>query len=290
MSTERRNPRSVDIDLFPTERILRIINAEDALVPGAVAGAIPEISKVVELAVESLNSDGRIFYVGAGTSGRIAAVDAVECPPTFGIPSERVQAIVAGGQKALMHASETSEDDRGKAAASLKSKGLTKNDLVIGIAASGNTPYTLAALEFSKAKGAKTAALVCIENSPMSKIAGVTICVAVGPEIITGSTRMKAGTAHKLVLNMISTAAMIRSGKAFGHWMVDLKPVSLKLKARAVRIVCGLGGVSPARARALLARAGGDAKAAVLMARLGLGPSQARKRLEESGGFLRSAL
>ena len=290
MSTERRNPRSVDIDLFPTERILRIINAEDALVPGAVAGAIPEISKVVELAVESLNSDGRIFYVGAGTSGRIAAVDAVECPPTFGIPSERVQAIVAGGQKALMQASETSEDDRGKAAASLKSKGLTKNDLVIGIAASGNTPYTLAALEFSKAKGAKTAALVCIENSPMSKIAGVTICVAVGPEIITGSTRMKAGTAHKLVLNMISTAAMIRLGMTYSNWMINVSMTNRKLRDRGAHMLQEILGVKPAEAERLVEASGGRLKVAVVMGATGCCHKEAERSLAESKGNLRKVL
>src|SRR5215831_12261340 len=198
MTTERRNPRSVDIDLFPTERILKIINAEDAAVANAVATAIPDLARLVDLAATCVRAGGHIIYVGTGTSGRIAILDAAECPPTFGAPADWVQAVIAGGTKAYAQPMEGSEDDQERATLDLKAKKLTKSDLVIGIAASGNTPYTQAALEFAKTKGAKTAAIVNVENSAMSKIADLTACVPVGPEIITGSTRMKAGTAQKL--------------------------------------------------------------------------------------------
>ncbi len=290
MSTERRNPRTVDIDLFPTERILKIINGEDALVPAAVASAIPEIAKVVELAVDSLNSDGRIFYVGAGTSGRIAAVDAVECPPTFGIPPEWVQAIVAGGPRSFVQAIEGSEDDGEKAAADLKPKKLTKNDLVIGVAASGSTPYTLAALEFAKSKGAKTAAVVCAENSPISKLVDITVHVAVGPEIITGSTRMKAGTAHKLILNMISTATMIRLGMTYGNWMINVSMTNRKLRSRGTHMLQEILGVKPNEAERLVEASGGKLKVAVVMGATGCGRKEAERNLAESKGNLRKVL
>src|ERR1051326_6027455 len=184
---ERRNPRSVDIDLFPTERILKIINAEDALVAGAVGAAIPDIARVVDLGFQSIRDGGHVIYTGTGTSGRIANLDAIECPPTFGTPPEWVQAVLAGAPKAFTQAIEGSEDNTDKAAADLKAKKLTKNDLLIGVYASGSTPYTHAAIEFALSKGAKTAAIVCAENSPIAKIAGVTVYLAVGPELITGS-------------------------------------------------------------------------------------------------------
>src|SRR5262245_16780100 len=205
MTTERRNPRSVDIDLFPTERILRIINAEDAAVAGMVAATIPEIAKAVHWSVEAIRSGGRVLYVGAGSSGRMALSDAVECPPTFGSPPEWIQAIIAGGAKATGQSLEGIEDNREKAEADLRSKKINSKDLVLGLAASGKTPYTLAALEYARSKGARTIAIVSTPDSPMSKISDVVVCVPVGPEVITGSTRMKAGTAQKFVLNMIST-------------------------------------------------------------------------------------
>jgi len=232
VTTERRNPRSVDIDLFPTERVLKIINAEDALVAGAVAAVIPEIAKLVEVAVLSIRSGGHVIYVGAGTSGRIAITDAAEIPPTFSAPAEWVQAVIAGSTKSFAKAMEGAEDDREKAAIDLKAKKLTEKDLVIAIAAAGTTPYTLAALEFAKSKAAKTAAIVCSENSPMSKIADITVHLAVGAEIITGSTRMKAGTAQKMVLNMISTATMIRLGMTYSNWMINVSMTNEKLRER----------------------------------------------------------
>src|SRR6185295_2784300 len=252
MTSERRNPRSVDIDLFPTERILKIINAEDALVAGVVASAIPDIAKLVELAVQSVRAGGRVIYVGSGTSGRIANLDAAECPPTFSSPPEWVQAVMAGGAKAFSQAIEGSEDDRNKAAVDLKPRKLTKNDLVIGVAATGSTPYTQAALEFAKTKGAKTAAIVCVENSPMAKVAGLTVLTPVGAEVITGSTRMKAGTAQKFVLNMLSTTMMIRLGMTYSNWMINVGMTNQKLRERGRHMLEEILGVKGSDAEKLV--------------------------------------
>jgi N-acetylmuramic acid 6-phosphate etherase len=290
MTTERRNPRSVDIDLFPTERILKIINAEDALVAAAVAEAIPDIAKVVDLAAASIKSGGHILYIGTGTSGRIATVDAAECPPTFGIPPEWVQAVMAGGPKALVLASEGFEDDREKAASDLKSKKLTKNDLVIGIAASGVTAYTHAALEFARSKGAKTVALVCAQNTPMSKTADLTIYTPVGAEVITGSTRMKAGTAQKLVLNMISTATMIRLGMTYSNWMINVNMTNKKLLDRGRIILQEILGVKPDEAAKLVEASGGRLKVAVIMGATGCNRKEAEQHLADSGDNLRKVL
>src|SRR5881396_2633789 len=290
MITERRNPRSVDIDLLPTERVLKIINADDALVANVVASAIPQIAKVVETAAECIRSGGRIIYIGAGTSGRLAILDAVEIPPTFSTPPEWIQAVMAGGAKALPHAIEGSEDDRARAAADLKSKKLTKDDLVIGIAASGNTPYTHAAVEFAKSKGAKTVAVVCVENSPMSKTADLTIQTLVGPEVITGSTRMKAGTAQKLVLNMISTATMIRLGMTYSNWMINVSMTNIKLRERGAQILREVLGVNAEEARQLSEASGGKLKLAVIMGTLGCDRKEAERHLAAGNGNLRKVL
>lgn len=290
MTPERRNPRSVDIDLFPTERILKIINTEDALVAGAVATAIPEIAKLVDHAVQCVRAEGRVIYVGTGSSGRIAIIDAVECPPTFGTDPESIQAVMAGGAKAFTKSTEGSEDEREKATADLKSKKLTKNDLVIGVAASGSTPYTLAALDFARTKGAKTAAIVCVENSPMSKIADLTIHTTVGAEVITGSTRMKAGTAQKLVLNMFSTTLMIRLGMTYGNWMINVGMTNQKLRGRGKHILQEILGVPPDEADKLVAASGSNLKVAVIMGATGCDRKAAEKRLAESNGNLRTVL
>ena len=290
MTHERRNPHSVDIDLFPTERILKIINAEDALVAGAAAAAIPDIARLVDAAVQCIRSKGHIIYVGTGTSGRIAIIDAVECPPTFGTPPESIQAVMAGGVKAFAQSIEGSEDEVEKAASDLKSKKLTESDLVIGIAASGSTPYTAAALEFAKSKGARTAAIVCAENSPLSKIAEITVCTTVGPEVITGSTRMKAGTAQKLVLNMLSTTLMIRLGMTYGNWMINVGVTNHKLRNRGKHILQEILGVKPDDAEKLVAASGANLKVAVIMGATGCDRREAEKRLAESDGNLRSVL
>jgi len=288
--SERRNPRSVDIDLFPIERILKIINAEDALVAGAVAAAIPDIAKLVDLALQSIRAGGRVISVGAGTSGRIANLDAIECPPTFSTPPEWVQAVIAGGAKAFTEAIEGSEDNREKAAADLKSKRLTKNDLVIGISASGATPYAHAALEFAKGKGAKTAAVVCAENSPMSRVSAVTVYVAVGPEIITGSSRMKAGTAQKFVLNMVTTTMMIRLGMTYSNWMINVSMTNQKLRERGKHILQEILGVTPDEAAKLVEASGSNLKVAVIMGATGCDRKEAEKLLTVSNGNLRNVL
>jgi N-acetylmuramic acid 6-phosphate etherase len=290
MSTERRNPKSVDIDLFPTERILKIINAEDASVPAAVAAAIPDIAKAVDMAVQAVELQGRIFYMGAGTSGRMAVLDAAECPPTFGTPKEMVQALMPGGAKAFTQADEGTEDDSERAAADLKIKKVSGKDVVFGIAASGTTPYTLAGLQFAKSKGAKTVAVVCIDNSPMSKAADVTIYTAVGPEVITGSSRMKAGTAQKLVLNMISTAAMIRLGMTYSNWMINVSMTNRKLRERGKNILQEILAVTPDQAGELVEKSGGALKVAVIMGAMGCTREEAEERLSESKGHLRRIL
>jgi len=290
MSAERRNPNSVDIDLYPTERILKIINSEDAGVAAAVAIAIPEIAKAVNLAVTAIQDGGRILYVGAGTSGRIALVDAAECPPTFSSPPEWVQAVVAGGTKAVTEAVEGLEDDRSLAEADLRDRSLTAKDLVIGIAASGKTPYTHAALEYAKHLKAATVAVVAAADSPMAKTADVAICVPVGPEIITGSTRMKAGTAQKLVLNMISTAMMIRLGMTYSNWMINVSMTNQKLQQRGIQILREILGVNADEAQVLSEASGGKLKLAVIMGTLGCDRKEAEQRLADGKGNLRKVL
>jgi N-acetylmuramic acid 6-phosphate etherase len=290
VTTERRNPRSVDIDLFPTERVLKTINAEDALVPGAVAAAIPDIAKLVDAGLQAIRAGGQVIYVGAGTSGRIAITDAAEIQPTFSAPPEWIQAVIAGGTKALAKASEGLEDEKDKAAADLKSKKLSKNDLVIGVAATGTTPYTLAALEFAAGKEAKTAAIVCAENTPMSKVADITVHVPVGPEVIAGSTRMKAGTAQKLVLNMFSTALMIRLGMTYSNWMINVSMTNRKLRERGKQILQEILGVKPAEAEELVEESGANLKVAVIMGAAGCTRAQAEARLAKANGNLRSIL
>jgi len=290
VTTERRNPRSVDIDLFPTERVPKIINGEDALVANAVGTVIPDIAKLVDLGVQAIRSGGHVIYVGAGTSGRLAMTDAAEIPPTFSAPSDWVQAVMAGGAKAFGKATEGSEDDREKTATDLKSKKITKHDLVVGVAATGSTPYTLAALEFAKGKSAKTGAIVCTENSLMSKVADVTVYVPVGAEVITGSTRMKAGTAQKLVLNMFSTALMIRLGMTYSNWMINVSMTNQKLRDRGKHILQEILGVRENDAEKLVEASGANLKVAVVMGATGCDRKEAEKQLVLANGNLRAVL
>jgi len=269
---------------------LKIINAEDAQVANAVAAAIPEIASVVDQAAQSIRAGGRVIYVGAGTSGRLAVIDSTECPPTYGSPPEWLQAVMAGGARAFTHAVEGSEDNREKAAADLKPKKLTKNDLVIGIAASGSTPYTHAALEFAKSKGAATAAVVCVEDSPMSKAADITVYTAVGPEVVTGSTRMKAGTPQKLVLNMISTATMIKLGMTYSNWMINVSMTNRKLRERGTHILQEIMGVKADEAARLVEASGANLKVAVVMGATGCTRQEAETRLAEANGHLRTVI
>jgi len=287
MSTERRNPRSVDIDLYPTERILRIINTEDASVANVVGVAIPELVKVVDLAVDAIKSGGRVLYVGAGTSGRLALLDAAECPPTFGVAAETIQAVFAGGAKAFAQAKEDAEDDTEQAVTDLKAKKVSSLDIVIGLAASGHTRYTLSALEFARSRSAKTVAIVSVIGSPMSKMADVTVNLPVGPEVITGSTRMKSGTAQKMALNMISTATMVRLGMTYSNWMINVAMTNQKLRDRGVQVLREILGLHDDELKKLVENSGGDLKVAVVMGALSCDRKHAEKLLSENGGNLR---
>jgi len=287
--TEDRNPRTAGLDRMDTRRILEILNDEDRTVGVAVARALPEIVRVVDLSVEALARGGRLVYLGAGTSGRLAALDASEVPPTFGFPPDRVIAILAGGDEALLRAVEGAEDDALEAVARMRDIAVGPPDLVLGISASGTTRFVLGGLGEARERGATTALLTCGTRPPQG-LWHVTVAVETGPEAVTGSTRLKAGTATKLVLNMVSTAAMVRLGRVYDNLMVDVAPTNEKLRRRAVRIVEAAAGVPPDRAREALARCGGEVRAAVVSLRRGLGPEESRARLAAHGGDLRRAL
>jgi N-acetylmuramic acid 6-phosphate etherase len=251
---------------------------------------VPQIAKAVDQAVEAIRRGGRVLYVGAGSSGRIGALDAAECPPTFSAPPEWVEAVIAGGAKALVHAMEGAEDDPVKAASDLKARKISSKDFVIGLAASGKTPYALGALEYAKSKSARTAAVVAVQDSPMARIADIVIETLVGPEILTGSTRMKAGTAQKLVLNMLSTTAMIRLGMTYSNWMINVTMTNTKLRTRGVHMLREILGVSLDEAEKLSEGSGGKLKVAVLMGATGCSRKDAEQRLESANGNLRKIL
>ena len=279
LTTEKRNPRSADIDSRSTLSIVRTINSEDALVAPAVGKAARAIAAAVELIVKSLRAGGRVFYVGAGTSGRLGVLDASECPPTYGVPRTMVQGIIAGGRRALVRSVEGAEDDPQAAAAELRKRRLSARDCVVGIAASGVTPFVHGAIDQARKVGAASVFVTCAPQAVADITAGVIIAVVVGPEVVTGSTRMKAGTASKLVLNTLTTAAMIKLGKVYGNLMVDLRATNVKLRDRAERIVQQSAGVGRPTARRLLQAAGGRAKVAILMHLLGVNAASARKLL-----------
>jgi N-acetylmuramic acid 6-phosphate etherase len=288
--TEQANPASAAIDTVSTAEMLRIINAEDRLVPGAVGREIPNIARAVDAIVRALQAGGRLFYIGAGTSGRLGVLDASECPPTFNVPPDLVQGIIAGGEAALTRATEATEDDPAAGARDLALHGFSARDLLVGIAASGRTPYVLGAIAAARAQGAMTVGLSCTPDSELSRAAEIAITPLVGPEVIAGSTRLKAGTAQKLVLNMLSTGAMIRLGYVFGNLMVNVQPTNEKLAERARRIVAGQAGVTTQRSAELLQAAGGNVRLAILMGRAGCSLGQAENLLAESGGRLAPAL
>jgi N-acetylmuramic acid 6-phosphate etherase len=287
--TEQRNPRTRDIDLADTETILRLINDEDRTVPGVVGGQIGAIAQAVALAEASLRRGGRIVYLGAGTSGRLGVLDAAECPPTFGTDPAQVVGVVAGGLATLVQAQEGVEDREAGAVDDLRAVSLDARDTLVAITASRRTPYVVAGLRYARACGAATVFVTC--NEPPQEIeADVVIAVIVGPEVVAGSTRMKSGTAQKLVLNMISTATMIRLGKTYENLMVDLRPMSRKLEARARGILTTLLGISAAEAASLLGAADGSVKRALFMGLAGCGAEEAETRLAAAGGVLRRAL
>lgn len=289
--TEQRNPRTAEIDLASPLEIVDLINAEDRGIAGAVATQRTEIARAIEWAEAAIRAGGRLFYAGAGTSGRLGVLDASEIPPTFGASPELVQGIIAGGSAALTRSQEGAEDRPDGARADVDAAGVRAGDFLIGIAASGTTTYVREAIAHAKSLGARTAILAC--SPPPAEtlaVADLAIVVITGPEVVTGSTRMKAGTATKLVLNTISTGAMIRLGKTYGNLMVDLKASNVKLNDRSERIVAEVCAVSRDDARALLDRAGGSVKVAIVMQRMGLDRSAAEAKLAESGGLIRRAV
>ncbi len=288
--TEQRNPASERIDSLPTEQMLAVINGEDAKIAASVHAAIPEIGRAVDAIAGRMRQGGRLFYIGAGTSGRLGVLDASECRPTFNIPQEMVQGIMAGGEAALVRATETSEDDAAAGVRDLRKRGFRPSDSVVGIAASGRTPYVLGAIDWARGEGAFTAGISCSPNSELSRRAEVGIELLVGPEVLTGSTRMKAGTATKLALNMISTGVMIRLGYVYGNLMVNVQPTNDKLCDRAQRIIVEAAGVDMARAAQLLNDSGKNVRVAILMAKRGLNRDEAAALLERNGGRLAEAL
>ena len=289
--TEQRNPRSSRIDQMATLAIVDLINAEDRLVAAAVGAQREAIARAIDLVVDGLRSGGRLIYVGAGTSGRLGVLDASEMPPTYRTEPDLVQGVIAGGYEALLRAQEGAEDHPEDGAQAMDDRNVGENDFVLGIAASGTTPYVHGALQRARERGARTGFLLCTPPSEqLLREHDVVIAPLVGPEVITGSTRMKAGTATKMVLNMLSTAAMVQTGKVYGNLMVDLQVTCQKLQDRGERILMDTLGVAREEAVALLDAAGGHVKTAIVMARLGLDAEAARRRLEEAGGSLGALL
>ncbi len=288
--TEARNPKTSRLDQLSTQEILRLINAEDATIAGVIRRQTPLIAGAVELFVETFSSGGRVFYIGAGTSGRLGVLDAAECPPTFGTDPEQIIGVIAGGRGTLIRSREGIEDKTGAATRDLKRHSFSKDDFLIGIAASGRTPYTLAGLAYARSIGARTAFICANPTGSLQADVDVLIPVVLGPEVIAGSTRMKAGTAQKLILNMISTTAMVRLGKTYGNLMVDLQATSEKLTERSRRILMVAADVDYEEAGNLLNKARGQVKTALVMVLTGCTAAQARKRLKKADGFVRNAL
>lgn len=288
--TEQSNPASERIDSLPTAEMLAIMNGEDQKVAAAVAAEIPRIAEAVDEIVRRAQTGGRLFYIGAGTSGRLGVLDAAECPPTFHVSPDVVQGIIAGGEPALARATEASEDDPEAGRRDLLARGFLPADSLVGIAASGRTPYVLGAVDEAKRLCALTVGISCTPDSPLGRAAHIAITPLVGSEVIAGSTRMKAGTATKLVLNMISTAVMVRLGYVYGNLMVNVQPRNSKLRDRATRIVAECGQVNYEVAGELLTEAADRVAVAILMARLGLDRVAAEERLAEAGGRLAEAL
>jgi N-acetylmuramic acid 6-phosphate etherase len=289
-STEQRNPRSRGLDLKSTREILRIINREDARVPAAVARELPRIARAVDVIARALGRGGRLIYVGAGTSGRLAMLDAAECPPTFGISPRVVQAVVAGGRQALVRSVEGAEDSAGQGARDIAARRVTRKDVVVGLAASGSTPYVLGALAYARRRGATTIGVTSNRRSALTRVAHIVIAPEVGPEVLAGSTRMKAGTAQKLVLNMLSTAAMIRAGRVYDNWMIGVALTNRKLRERGLRILREATGATVEEAARALRQAGHNLRAAFLMLETGRSAAEARPRLRWAGGNVRKAL
>ncbi len=290
LGTEKRNEKSMDLDERTTFEILSLMNEEDRRVPEAIQKQLNEISMLVDQTIEGIKNGGRLIYVGAGTSGRLGVLDAAECPPTFGVDSSLVVGLIAGGEKAFIHAVEGAEDSLTLGEEDLKSIKLNKNDVVVGIAASGRTPYVIGALQYAKQVGAVTGSIACNESAPISREAKYPIEVATESEVLTGSTRLKAGTAQKLVLNMISTATMIGLGKVYKNLMVDLQPTNKKLRKRSQKIIMEATGVDETTASNKLEEANGTVKVAIVMILADCNQNEAKEKLEEANGFVKHAI
>ncbi len=288
--SEERNPNTMDIDLLPTAEVLRVMNREDRSVADAVGKVIPEIARAVDSIVDAFAKGGRLIYLGAGTSGRLGVLDAAECPATFSVPADMVLGLMAGGADAFSKASEGAEDNGEAGVEALKDIGLIRRDVVVGITVSGRTPYVVGGLTYAKALGATTVALSCNQDAAIARMADISILPVVGPEVLAGSTRLKSGTAQKLVLNMLTTASMIRLGKCYQNLMVDLKPTNMKLVGRAARIVTQATGCTTEQAQEVLRLTGNDVKLAILITVTGMPLKRARLALESAGGFLRKAI
>jgi N-acetylmuramic acid 6-phosphate etherase len=288
--TEERNPLTNDIDTLPTLGMLALINVEDQKVALVVHAELPRIAQAVDAITARMQSGGRLIYLGAGTSGRLGVLDASECPPTFGISPELVVGLIAGGPAALTDAVEGAEDDQEGGAREIAELSVDENDSVIGIAASGRTPYALGGLQEAKARGALTVSITCNRPSPLGELAEISIALVVGPEVISGSTRLKAGTAQKMALNMISTGVMIRLGKTYSNLMVDVQPTNVKLHRRARRIVAEATGVDVQQAADMLSACNGEVKTAIVATLAGISPDLARLRLREANGYVRKAI
>jgi len=290
LTTEQNNPESVSIDQMDPIQIAMLMNREDLKVVAAVERVLPDIARAIEMVTERVQAGGRLIYIGAGTSGRLGVLDASECPPTFNTPPALVVGLIAGGHRALTNAIEGAEDNRQAGEEDLRGVELDAKDVVCGIATSGRTPYVLGGLAYAQSLGAVTLGVTCNEVSELSEVSDVLIAPVVGPEILSGSTRLKAGTATKMVLNMISTGTMIRIGKTYGNWMVDLRATNVKLKDRSIRIVSGITGLDRERAESLLARCDGEVKTAIVSQALGVDKIEAQRRLKVAGGRLRTAI
>jgi N-acetylmuramic acid 6-phosphate etherase len=288
--TEQANPRTADIDTLSTKQVLRLINDEDKTVAFAVEQALEQITIAVDAITAAFTRGGRLIYIGAGTSGRLAILDAAECPPTFGTPPGQIIGLIAGGEKAIIQAVEGAEDDTSAIVEQLQAIELTAQDVLVGIAASGRTPYVIAGLEYASRLGAYTIAVSCTQDSAIGGIAKLAITLLVGPEVITGSTRLKAGTATKMVLNMLTTASMVRLGKVYGNFMVDVRPTNEKLLERAKRIVCEVTGETREQAARALEQAGQNPKLAIVMLSRSCSAEEAKDYLAANGGFIRKAI
>ena len=289
-TTEQSNPASADMDALDTAAILRAIHAQDASVPAAVRAEIPNIAKAVEAVVKALRRGGRLIYVGSGTSGRLGVLDAAECPPTFGVSRETIQAVIAGGTRALTHAAEAAEDDARQGRRDLAARHVGPRDVVVGLTASGRTPYTLGAIRYARSRRAMTVAITSNPGSPITRLARIAIVPATGPEVIAGSTRMKAALAQKMVLHMISTAAMIRLGRVYRNYMVGVRPTNRKLVERACSIITKVTGCDHAAAARALRQAGQDARVAIVMLSTGFDRRASERALARHNGNLRELL